>query len=351
MGRAANKLKEVRVRLTEGQSLYSAVPLTTPADAVDVMSRELAKYDREVICVVNLDNRLKPINFNIVSMGSVDRAITDMPNVMKSGILSNASSFMMLHNHPSGDIFPSEEDYQTTRRCIEAGKLMNFPCIDHIIVGGGNGSFLSIRETGLVDFSNDTITMTAEQILGTKTKTTEYSGDKAGKGTQDMAEEKTMAQPDEHTKKEEVTIKFGKGHAEPFTAKDGREFVRIRIPNIDPEDKSPWASFVLPARAVHENQYGKCLWAKIPAEGTTVVTKSIVVGQDDAGKNIWQDEKTQVPNTKLKAMVEAYKDRAPQAKEAQPKESAREKLDALAKSPAPKVLAAKSRNKVKQPEL
>ena len=135
MGRTMNKMKEVRVRLTERQPLYSAVPLKTPADAVEVMSRELAKYDREVICVVNLDNRLKPINFNIVSMGSVDRAITDMPNVMKSGILSNASSFMMLHNHPSGDIFPSEEDYQTTRQCIEAGKLMNFPCIDHIIVG------------------------------------------------------------------------------------------------------------------------------------------------------------------------------------------------------------------------
>ena len=351
MGRTANKLKEVRVRLTEGQPLYSAVPLKTPADAVEVMSRELAKYDREVICVVNLDNRLKPINFNIVSMGSVDRAITDMPNVMKSGILSNASSFMMLHNHPSGDIFPSEEDYQTTRRCIEAGKLMNFPCIGHIIVGGGNGSFLSIRETGLVDFSNDTISMTAEQILGTKTKTTEYSGDKTGKGTQDMAEEKTMTQPDKQTKKEEVTIKFGKGHAEPFTAKDGREFMRIRIPNIDPEDKSPWASFVLPARAVHENQYGKGLWAKIPAEGATVVTKPIVVGQDDAGKNIWQDEKTQVPNTKLKAMVEAYKDRAPQAKEVQPKESAREKLDALAKSPAAKAPATKSRSKAKQPEL
>ena len=97
-----------------------------------------------------------------------------------------------------------------------------------------------------------------------------------------------------------VTIKFGKGHAEPFTARDGREFMRIKIPNIDPEDKSPWASFVLPARAVHENQYGKGLWAKIPAEGTTVVTKPIVVDQDDAGKNIWQDEATaaKAPATK-----------------------------------------------------
>ncbi len=105
--------------------------------------------------------------------------------------------------------------------------------------------------------------------------------------------------------------------------------MRISIPNQDPADKTPWASFVLPAKAVHENQYGKGLWAKIPADGMTVVTKPTLQGQDDKGKKIWQDVKTQVPNTELKAMVEAYKTRAPQAKETQPRESAREKLDAL----------------------
>jgi hypothetical protein len=63
--------------------------------------------------------------------------------------------------------------------------------------------------------------------------------------------------------------------------------MRILIPNQDPGDKTPWASFVLPAKAVHENQYGKGLWAKIPAEGTTVVTKPVLKGQDEQGKNIY----------------------------------------------------------------
>ena len=116
-------------------------------------------------------------------------------------------------------------------------------------------------------------------------------------------------------KREEVTIKFGKGLAEPFQSKDGREFMRISIPNQDPADKTPWASFVLPAKAVHENQYDKGLWAKIPADGTTVVTKPVLKGQDEQGKNIWEDQKTSVPNPELKSMVEAYKTRAPQARE------------------------------------
>ena len=67
------KLKEVCIRLAEGHPLYSDVPLSSPTAALDVMRKELSQYDREVLCVVNLNNKLKPINFNIVSMGSINR--------------------------------------------------------------------------------------------------------------------------------------------------------------------------------------------------------------------------------------------------------------------------------------
>ena len=155
-------------------------------------------------------------------------------------------------------------------------------------------------------------------------------------------------------KRDEVTIKFGKGLAEPFTAKDGKEYMRIMIPNQDPADKTPWASFVLPAKAVHENQYGKGLWAKIPAYGTTTVTKPTLQGQDEAGKNVWENVKTDVPNRDLKAMVESYKTRAPQEKPAHPRESTREKLDTLVKDTAAKVSIDKPKAKtkaIKGPEL
>lgn len=77
----------------------------------------------------------------------------------------------------------------------------------------------------------------------------------------------------------------------------------------DCSDHSPWASFVLPAKAVHENQYGKGLWAKIPADGNITVTKPVLAGEKD-GKNIWENEKKAVPNRELKGMVEFYKDQA-----------------------------------------
>jgi len=95
-----------------------------------------------------------------------------------------------------------------------------------------------------------------------------------------------------------------KERGEPFTAKDGREMLKIMIPNADRSDHTPWASFVLPEKTVHEKQYGKGLWAKIPADGHTTLTKPYLAGQSEDGKNIWKDEKTTVSNRKLKSMVE-----------------------------------------------
>ena len=109
---------------------------------------------------------------------------------------------------------------------------------------------------------------------------------------------------------EEISIKFAKGLcSEPFTSKEGKEFVRIQIPNSDPADHEPWQEFVLESKQVHENQYGKGLWAKIPADGHTTVSRPFLAGKDENGKNIWDSRKRTVPNRELKEMVEFYKTR------------------------------------------
>ena len=352
------KLKEAVIRLEEGHPLYSDIPLSTPGAALNVMRREMSRYDREVLCVVNLNSRLQPISVNFTAVGNADSCIASIPNMLKSAIVTNSSYFLLMHSHPSGDTTPSRDDITTTRKVIEAGKIMGIPCVDHIVIGAGTGRYCSMREEGIVDFSSNLITMTAEEILRVGETETPYGkGEKKSMADNSMREplpvpdfvreaEEQMAKEAQEGKtaafgqREEVSIKFGKGLAEPFTSKDGREFTRIRIPNQDPKDKTPWASFVLPAKSVHENQYGKGLWAKIPADGTTVITKPTLKGQDDKGRNIWDNVKTNVPNRELKSMVEAYRTRTPQAREPKteaPRESAREKLDALVKDTAEKL--------------
>lgn len=108
----------------------------------------------------------------------------------------------------------------------------------------------------------------------------------------------------------EVTIKFGKGLVgEPFTLKNGKELVEVKIPNEDPADKSPWASFVVSPKLIHDNKFGKGVWMKLPEDGTTKVTKPIFIGTMPNGKKAWERDVKDVPNTELKAMMEAYKTR------------------------------------------
>jgi len=111
----------------------------SPEDAARVMADALAMMDREYCCVVNLDNRNRPINYNVVSIGDVNSAIVPIQNVFKSAILSNAAGIMLFRNHPSGELTPSREDEILTEKLIYAGKIMNINVVDHIIVGGNEG--------------------------------------------------------------------------------------------------------------------------------------------------------------------------------------------------------------------
>lgn len=109
----------------------------------------------------------------------------------------------------------------------------------------------------------------------------------------------------------EVTIKFGRGLiGDPFTSKNGKELVEVKIPNADKSDTRPWESFVISPRMIHDNQFGKGVWMKLPEDGTTRLSRSVKNGIDDAGQPIWGRETREVTNAELKALMESYKDRS-----------------------------------------
>ena len=147
------KQVQVRLRLAEAEPLYSSEPITDSDKAVEVMAKALAEMDREYVCVVNLDTRKHPINFNIVSIGDIDQAQIPIQNVFKTAILSNAKSVLALHSHPSGSLEPCRPDLEVTKRMVEAGRLIGIPVTDHIIVAGGTGLHTSIRSTNPELFS------------------------------------------------------------------------------------------------------------------------------------------------------------------------------------------------------
>ena len=299
-------IREVRIRLEEGRTLYSPEKISTPEAAVKVMQEELSRYDREVVLVVNLNIKGQPINFNMVSMGTLNASLVVIANVLKSCILSNAGSFILLHNHPSGDLTPSPEDLELTRRLILAGHLVGIDLLDHIIIAGNRKETYSMREHSDLDFSTaygeqqfKALGMVKENAQPMEAMDTPF-------GPFIPADNVSLPEGDP-SRKEEVALHFGKGFCQFFTSKKGDEMARIRIPNTSYET---WPSFVVPARIVHDNRYGKGLWLKLPANGKTMLTISKRTRQKD-GSEKWESKSLEVSNRELKEMVESYKDKGP----------------------------------------
>ena len=172
------KQVDIRLKLMEGPSYYSQTPLTSPEGAAAVMRDVLKELDREWVCVVNMDNHLKPVNFNIVSIGSINQSLAPIQNILKSGILSNCNNIMLMHNHPSGDNEPSREDLQLTKRLVEAAKLMDMNVVDHVVIGGQNGNVYSMREHDPDMFTSKDIDLDYIHRMMTKEPSGNYAAGK-----------------------------------------------------------------------------------------------------------------------------------------------------------------------------
>jgi DNA repair protein RadC len=148
------KLDVVSIRLNKDAPLMSGHPVKSPEDAVKLIGQELCEMDREVVCIINLKSDGTPINCTFASMGALDRSVAHPRELLKATILSNASTMIMIHNHPSGNLDPSMEDSILTDRMIKICDLVGVPLVDHIIVGGDNSDYFSFKEKDRLPASN-----------------------------------------------------------------------------------------------------------------------------------------------------------------------------------------------------
>lgn len=152
--KAEFELDVVSVRLVKDAPILSEHPFTTPIEAVAVLGEYMCDLDREVVCVINLRTDLKPINVHFASMGALNEAMAHPRELLKASILSNAASIMIVHCHPTGNLFPSKSDTMMTDRMNTICEMMGIPLVDHIIVGGDNKKFFSFKEKGLIKNPN-----------------------------------------------------------------------------------------------------------------------------------------------------------------------------------------------------
>lgn len=145
-------IEVVNIQLVPDKKIYCDEPLTSPEAAVQVLSNEIRKFNRECFAMINLQSDLKVINFNICSIGSINATIASPAEVFKCALLANAARLIILHNHPSGDPKPSKDDIDVTKRIDEGCRLMGLDFVDHIIVGDKD-RFYSFKEHELLSGS------------------------------------------------------------------------------------------------------------------------------------------------------------------------------------------------------
>jgi DNA repair protein RadC len=133
----------------------ATIKIQTPSD-VSTLCKDIIQLAQESIHVLSLSSKNKLLNRTMVTLGLADSSLVHPREVFKTAIIDNASSIVLVHNHPSGDPSPSSEDIRVTRQIIEAGKIIGITLVDHVIVGRNGNSdpqHFSIRESGLVAFA------------------------------------------------------------------------------------------------------------------------------------------------------------------------------------------------------
>jgi DNA repair protein RadC len=115
-----------------------------PADVLALLGDELRGEEREQFVVLLLDGKHRLKGRSVVSVGSLSTSIVHPREVFRPAIRAAAAAVLCVHNHPSGDPEPSQEDLAVTQRLDQAGKLLGIPLLDHVVLG--DGRWVSLRQ-------------------------------------------------------------------------------------------------------------------------------------------------------------------------------------------------------------
>jgi DNA repair protein RadC len=117
-----------------------------PDDVARLVGHKLRKETREHFLVLLLNARHEVMGQETVSVGSLNASIVHPREVFRPAVLASAAATVLVHNHPSGDPEPSEEDRSITKRLVEAGELLGISVLDHVIVASRGVVSLRARQ-------------------------------------------------------------------------------------------------------------------------------------------------------------------------------------------------------------
>jgi DNA repair protein RadC len=116
-----------------------------PAVAAAALSHDLMWQTQERFAVLLLDIKHRLLASRVITIGTATETLAHPREIFREAIRQGATRLIVAHNHPSGELSPSQADLDLTRQLLEAAKILDMPLLDHLILG--NGDFCSLRQT------------------------------------------------------------------------------------------------------------------------------------------------------------------------------------------------------------
>lgn len=132
-----HQFNKISLRLVNEKTYeYNPTIIHTQTDVVKFIDNQedIRNHAEERVYCIAMNAKNEIIGFSQIAQGSISNCNFDTKGLFKTILLCNASKFILIHNHPSGDSTPSQNDYQVTEKIKEASKIMGIEFLDHIVV-------------------------------------------------------------------------------------------------------------------------------------------------------------------------------------------------------------------------
>lgn len=142
------EMRKLHDELNQALRYRTEAPMIhSPQDAADLVQYDMSSLEQEELRVMLLNTRNRVIEIVTVYRGSLNSSQVRVCELFRTAIIENAAALIVIHNHPSGDPTPSPDDVAITRAIVQASKLLDIDCLDHLVIGGGR--YVSLKERGL----------------------------------------------------------------------------------------------------------------------------------------------------------------------------------------------------------
>ena len=146
------KAAQVKASLELGRRLSSTQPedrvvVRSPEDVANLLMTEMGILEQERMRIVLLNQRNQVLSTPEIYRGSVNTSLIRVAELFREALRQNCPAIVLVHNHPSGDPTPSNDDVAMTKQAVEAGRLLDIEVLDHVIIG--QGRYVSLKDRGL----------------------------------------------------------------------------------------------------------------------------------------------------------------------------------------------------------